>query len=134
MARHTVKVNIMYKVQCVAPFSVGAFLDKRARLLQWRVFFRQTTGLTLYVPRFSTDISCFRGNTTVVSSSLSSSQKLFRAFAKPDETEQSPPFNIFFSTMRRFFESCFMSPNGPPSIFCRKLEFQRFSPFLFSAL
>ena len=58
-------------------FQVGAFPVKRARLLQWLVFFRQTTDLIVYVPLFSTD---FTG------SSPCFSQKLFRAFAKANET------------------------------------------------
>ena len=33
-------------------FLVGAFLVKRARLLQWLIFFRQTTILTLIGPLF----------------------------------------------------------------------------------
>ena len=34
-------------------FLVGAFLGKSARLLQWLVFFRQTTDLIAYVPLFT---------------------------------------------------------------------------------
>ena len=34
-------------------FIVGDFLVKRARLLQWLVFFRQTTDLIVYVPLFT---------------------------------------------------------------------------------
>ena len=46
----------------IKTFLFGAFLVKSARLLQWLVFFCQTTELTLYVPLFSTDFNRSRGN------------------------------------------------------------------------
>ena len=53
-------------------------------------FFRQITVFTLYVALFSTDFNRFRGNLAVTCSGPSLSQKMFREFAKPDETEGSP--------------------------------------------
>ena len=38
-----------------------ALFDKSARLLQWLVFFRQITELTLYLPLFGTEVNRFRG-------------------------------------------------------------------------
>ena len=79
-------------------FLVGAFLVKRARLLQWLVFFRQTTELILYIQLFSTDFSRFRGNPAVAYSSPCFNQKLFCAFAKSDEIEGSR-FHLIFSAL-----------------------------------
>ena len=69
-------------------FLVSAFLVKRARLLQWLVFFRQTTDLIVYVPLFTdftrsrllvrTVFSRFTVNTAVTGSSPCCSHKLFR--------------------------------------------------------
>ena len=80
---------------------------KSARQLQWLVFYflRQTTELIVYVPLFRTDFNRFTG-----SSSPCFSQKLFRAFAKADETEGSP-FSIF-STLQLF--SIFFAFKGSP--------------------
>ena len=98
-------------------FLVGAFLVKRARLLQWLVFFffRQTTDLIVYVPLFSTDFTRFTVNPAVTGSSPCFSQKLFRAFTKAEETEGSP-LSIFFSTVRFFFR-IFSLQRVPPSSF-----------------
>ena len=77
---------------------------KRARLLQWLVFFfffRQTRDLIVYVPRFSTDFTRFTVNPAVTGLSPCFSQKLFRAFVKADETE-GPLFQFFFGTLRLF--------------------------------
>ena len=87
-------------------FLVGAFLVKRARLLQWLIFlfyFRQTTDFIMYVPLFSTDFIRITVNPAVTGSSPCLNQKLFRSFAKADETEGSP-LSIFFGTVRLFFD------------------------------
>ena len=76
-------------------------------------FFNRTTDLTRYVPLFSTDVNRFTGNPAVTGSSPCFSQKLFRAFAKADETERS--LFHFFSTVRLF--SNFFAFKGPPSIY-----------------
>ena len=75
------------------PFLVGAFLVKRAQLLQWLVFFffRQTTDLILHVSLCSRDLARFTVKPAVTGSSPCFIQKLVRAFAKADETEASPP-------------------------------------------
>ena len=72
-------------------FSDGAFLVERARLLQWLVFFP-------FFVRLQT-------------SSCSFSQKLFRAFAKADDTEGSL-LSIFFRHCATFFSICLPS-KGP---------------------
>ena len=56
----------------------------------------------MYVPLFSTDFTLFTVNPAVTGSSPCFSQKIFRAFAKADETEGSP-LSIFFGTVRLFF-------------------------------
>ena len=53
---------------------------------------------TLYAPLFSTDFNRFRA--AVAGSSPCFSQKLFRAFAKPDETEGL--LNFFMSPKGQF--------------------------------
>ena len=77
------------------------------------LFFRQTTDLIVYVPLLSADFSRFTVNPAVTGSSPRFSQKLFRAFAKPDETEGSP----FFGTVRLFFPNFFCLHRVPPSKF-----------------
>ena len=64
-------------------FLVGAFLVKRARLLQWLVFFRQTTILTLTGPLFLQQKLL----------------KLLRPKAKSGQRKLSakgPPFHFYF--------------------------------------
>ena len=105
-------------------FLVGAFLVKRARLLQWLVFFRQTTDLIVYVPFFSTDFTRFTVNPAVTGSNPCFSQKQFRAFAEADETEGF--FFIFFSTLCDFFQFiCLQRVHLEVFlIFCSKLKCQ----------
>ena len=69
-------------------FLVGAFLVKSARLLQWLVFFRQTTDLIAYVPLFTeTD------KTTQTTQAKSGQCKL---------SARVPPFilNLFYVTYK----------------------------------
>ena len=109
---------------------VGAFSVKSARLLHWLVFFVRPLCMYpyLYVPLSSIDNNRFTGNSAVAGSSLCLSQKLFRAFAKPDETEESsfeffctvrlfsisfvPLSNVFFTTNR-----VFKKPKGSPLVY-----------------
>ena len=77
------------------------FSSEKIRLLQWLVFFRQTTDLIVYVPLFSTDFTRFTVNPATTGSSPCFSQKLFRAFAKADETEGFPL--SIFSALCDFF-------------------------------
>ena len=94
-------------------FFVGAFLEQSSQQLQWLVFFffRQTPELTLYVPLFSTDFNRFRGNPALAGSSRCLSQKRFRAFAKPDETEGTPC--QFFLALCDFFSNIFVFKSSP---------------------
>ena len=100
-------------------FLVGAFLVKRARLLHWLVFFRQTTDLIVYVPLFNTDFTRFTVNPAVTGSSRCFSQKLFRAFAKADETE-GPPLSNFFRHSATF--RIFLPSKGPTFKFFEILQ------------
>ena len=90
-------------------FSVGGFLVVSFFLL----FFCQSTDLIVYVPLFSTDFTRFTANPAVTDSSPCFSQKLFRAFAKADQTEGSP-LSIFFGTMRLFFHFFSVLPSKGP--------------------
>ena len=100
---------------------------KSARLLQWvfLFFFRQITDFTLHVQLFSTDFNRFTRNPVVTGSSSCLSQKLFRAFAKADESEWFP-FSIFFLHCATFFG--FLPSRVPFNCFlilCNKLDFQK---------
>ena len=113
--------------------STFTFLNPRfsSRLLQWLVFFRQTTDLIVYIPLFSTDFNRFTGNPAVTGSSPCFSQKLYRAFAKTDETEGSPL--SFFSDTATFSKKTYLQ-RVPFKffMFCNKLDFQnvqRVPPF-----
>ena len=76
------------------------------------LFSRQTTDLIAYVPLFSTDFTRFTVNPAVTGSSPCFSQKLFRAFAKADETE-GPLFQLqLFSALCDFFR-IFLPSKGP---------------------
>ena len=94
----------------------------------------QITDLYLYV-LISTDFNRFTGNPAATGSSPCCSQKLFRAFAKADETEGFLPSFNFFGIVRLFLS--FFTLKGPFSfffIFCNKLDFQkaqRVPPFPF---
>ena len=90
-------------------FLVGAF-PKRARLLQWLFFFRQTTELTLHVPFFSTDFNRFRGNPA--GSSPCFSQKLIRSIGEPD---WRVPLSIVSAL--RLFSKILNVSKGSPWIF-----------------
>ena len=82
------------------------FSTKRARLLQWLVFFRQTTEL---LSVFGTEVNQFRGNPAVTGSSPCYSQKLFRAIHLQNRTRlKGLPFQ-FFGFVRLF--------PRPPSFF-----------------
>ena len=95
-----------------------SFLKTSSRLLQWLVF-RQTTEITLYVQFFSTDINRFRGNPAIAGSSSCFSQKLFRAFAKPDEDfRHLETFSKLFACLQR-------DPLTFCEIFCNKLELKK---------
>ena len=94
-----------------ALFLVGALSDKNVRLLQCLVFLFfccQTTELILCVKLFSTDFIRFNGIPAVAGLSLCFSQKLFRKFANPDESEGSPC--QFFSALCDFFPNFFCLP------------------------
>ena len=95
-------------------FLVGAFLVKRARLLQWLVFFRQTTDLMVCVPLFSTDFTRSTVNPAVTGSSPCFSQTLFRAFAKAERLKG--PLFQFFSPLCDF-SIFFCLQRVPPSSF-----------------
>ena len=120
----------------VGSFLVGAFLVKRARLLQWLVFFfffRQTTDLIVYVPLYRN----YSGHVRPM-------QTYFKGF----------PFHFLRNLQNRtrpkgpsfqFFRHCGkishkMSQKSPPStflIFCNRMyvnESQRVPPFHFSVL
>ena len=114
-------------------FLVGAFLGKRARLLQWLVFFfffRQTTDLIAYVPLF-TDFTLAHVYSSVLGLRrtqrsrvrvLALVRKFFEQFFW-----HCWPLSIFFGTVRLFFR-IFLLPKGPPFnflIFCSKLKFQK---------
>ena len=107
-------------------------------LLQWLfifLFFRQSTDLIAYVPLFSTDFTRLTMNPAVTSSSPCFSQKLFRAFAKADETEGSPL--PIFSALCDFFFDSFCLQRVPPSSFFDILQqtkvpkVQSVSPFMY---
>ena len=89
-------------------------------------FFRQTADLIVNVPLFSTDFIRFTVNPAVTGSSPCFNQKLFRAFAKADETEWSVPSFNFFSTLCDF-SKFFCLQRVPPSSFsfCSKLKCQK---------
>ena len=106
---------------------VGAFLVKRARLLQWLVFLCQATDLIVYVPLFSTDFTRFTVNRAITDSSPCLSQKLFRAFAK--RTRQKGPLFQFFSALCDLFFDFFLQ-RIPPSIFFDILQQTVFLIFL----
>ena len=95
-------------------------------------FFRQTTDLIAYVPLFSTDLTWSTVNPAVTGSSYCFRQKLFRAFAKADETEGSP-LSFFSATFSNFF--AFKGSHLQVFlIFCSKLKYQkaqRVSPFMY---
>ena len=96
---------------------------RRSRLV---IFFRQTADLIVNVPLFSTDFIRFTVNPAVTGSSPCFNQKLFRAFAKADETEWSVPSFNFFSTLCDF-SKFFCLQRVPPSSFsfCSKLKCQK---------
>ena len=81
----------------------------------FKKLFRQTTDLIVYVPLFSADLTRFTVSPAVTGSSLCFSQKRFRAFAKANETEESP-LSIFSGTVRLFFDF-FAFQRVPPSSF-----------------
>ena len=118
-------------------FLVGAFLVKRARLLQWLVFFGQTTDLIVYVPLFT--------ETTKAKSSrckLSAKGPAFifyffkRNLQNRTKGRLKGPLSIFFGTVT-FFENFLLSKKSPPStflIFCNKMYFNKSQRVPFSAL
>ena len=114
----------------ISLFLVGAFLEKRARLLQWLVFFffsRQTTGLIVYVPLFSTDFNRFTaGNSAVMGSGPCFSQKLFWAIAKAGRLK-GPLFHFSLHCAIFSGKSFFVSEGRLHLflIFCNKIDFQK---------
>ena len=92
-------------------FLVGAFsLKEKSPTITvasfFFFFFRQTTDLIAYVPLFSTDFTRFTVNQAVKGSSPCFGHKLFRPFAKADETEETITLP-FFSALCNFFSNFF---------------------------
>ena len=102
---------------------VGAFsLKEKSPTITVGSFF--SSDLIVYVPLFSTDFHRLTVNPAVTGSSPCFSQKLFRAFAKANETEGSPL--SIFSAVCDFFSIFFVS-KGPPFIFFDILQQSGFS-------
>ena len=95
----------MPTIPLVINFSWRFSLEKCQTITVARLFYRQTTQLTLYVPLCSTGFIQFRVNLAVAGSSPCFNKKVFRTFEKPDET------SMFFDTVRLL--SNFLSPMGP---------------------
>ena len=82
-------------------FLVGAFLVKRARLLQWLVFFRQTTDIIVYVPLFTETTKTTQANSDQCNLIAKGPPFIFYLFYVTYKTGRDP-FN-FFGTVRIFF-------------------------------
>ena len=94
------KGNFLFCI--VLLFLVGAFLVKRARLLQWLVFFLffQTTDLIVYV-LFNTDFNRFMGTRRSWVRVLALARNFFEHLRKQTRLK-GPLFQFFFGTGRLF--------------------------------
>ena len=99
-----------FKEKCptiAVTFLVGTFLVKRARLLQWLFFSRQTTDLIVYVPqKLLKLLRPSPANANLV--------QPFHFLPFLRNLQNRTRLKIFFGTVRLFFENILMSPKGPP--------------------
>ena len=103
---------------CFNVFLVGAFLGKSVRLLQWLVFFRQTT-ISLWLGHFSYNRSYSNyyhkakcGQRKLVQKGPPFHILLFYRSLQNRTRLKGPPFN-FFGIVRLFFENFLMSQKTP---------------------
>ena len=114
---------------------------KRARLVQWLVFFfffRQTTDLTVYVLIFTETTKATQAKSGQCKPSAKGPPFHFLPFLRNLQNRTRP--KGLLGTVRNFFEKILMSQKSPPSsflIFCNIMyvnNSQMVPPFHFSAL